>query len=334
MTSSVFARVTKSLFCLHLIATPNVVEYAGATPVFVDIDPLTFNIDCALAEAAISERTVGIIPVHLFGLCADMERINALAAKHGLWVVEDAACGFGARVGERHAGTFGTAGCFSFHPRKAITTGEGGMLTTSDSGLAERARRLRDHGADRTDLQRHSARDGSLLPAFRELGFNYRMTDIQAAIGLVQMKRADDLLRARRNQAARYDAALSEIPWLRAPHRPEGYTHAFQSYVTWFGEHPGGEAGLDLWRRRNRYMAALEQLGVATRQGTHAPPLQQFYREKYGIQQGAYAVAEAAEKLTISLPLSAMMTDSEQRMVVDALHEAWRQVSPSSESML
>jgi dTDP-4-amino-4,6-dideoxygalactose transaminase len=248
------------------ISTANVVEYTGAKPVFVDIKPETFNIDVDLAEAAISSRTVGIIPVHLFGLCADMARVNDLARRHGLWVVEDAACGFGARVGDQHAGTFGTAGCFSFHPRKAITTGEGGMLTTTDDRLAAAARSLRDHGADRTDLDRHNASDGVLLPAYRHIGFNYRMTDVQAAIGLVQLGRADKILVTRAEQAERYDAALDAVSWLHRPFVPDGYTHGYQSYVAWFGEDSWRADHVEqVGRRRDQYMAALRPPGPVPR---------------------------------------------------------------------
>jgi dTDP-4-amino-4,6-dideoxygalactose transaminase len=305
------------------ISTANVVEYTGARPVFVDIDPATFNIDVDRAADAVTSRTVGIIPVHLFGLCADMAAIDRLASTHGLWVVEDAACGFGARIGGRHAGTFGTAGCFSFHPRKAITTGEGGMLTTADPGLAATARSLRDHGADRTDLDRHAASDGVLLPAYRHLGFNYRMTDLQAAVGLVQLGRADRILASRSEQAARYDQALAQMPWLRRPLIPDGYTHGYQSYVAWFGE--------DAWqpsrpeetaRRRNAYMAALEQRGIATRQGTHAAALQELYRGRYGLRDEDFPIALAADRLTVSLPLYATMTEDEQERIIDALAEA------------
>jgi perosamine synthetase len=302
------------------ISTANVVEYMGARPVFVDIEPRTFNIDVDRAIAAVTDRTVGIIPVHLFGLCADMPRINELARERGLWVLEDAACGFGARIGRGHAGTLGTAGCFSFHPRKAITTGEGGMLTTQDAGLAEAARSLRDHGADRTDLERHSASDGTLLPAYRRLGFNYRMTDVQAAIGVVQLGRAQQVLATRRRQAERYDDALDQMPWLTAPHVPEGYTHGYQSYVAWFGEEgwetPDVQAASG---RRNRYMSMLQERGIATRQGTHAAALQEFYTAKYGLQPSDYPVSFAADRLTVSLPMFATMTEDEQNYVVAAL---------------
>jgi dTDP-4-amino-4,6-dideoxygalactose transaminase len=304
------------------ISTANAVEYTGAQPVFVDIDPQTFNIDPEQAASAINSRTVGVIPVHLFGLCADMPRLNGLAEKYGIWVVEDAACGFGARIDGQHAGTFGSAGCFSFHPRKALTTGEGGMITTADPNLAATSRSLRDHGADRTDLDRHTASDGVLLPAYRHLGFNYRMTDVQAAIGVVQLGRAEQVLATRMDQAAAYDRALAEMSWLHPPQVPPGYTHGYQSYVAWFGE--------DGWRtddseemglRRDRYMASLQQHGIATRQGTHAAALQVFYRDRYRVEAQDYPVAAAAERLTISLPLYTTLTAKDHETVLTALQE-------------
>lgn len=302
------------------ISTANAVEYTGARPIFVDIDPETFNIDVDQAAAAITPKTVGIIPVHLFGLCADMPRIVPLAERHALWVLEDAACGFGAKIGGQHAGTFGTAGAFSFHPRKAITTGEGGMLTTADADLAKTARSLRDHGADRTDLERHTASDGVLLPIYPHLGFNYRMTDLQAAIGVVQLGRAEHILTTRRQQAAMYDAALSGLDWLRAPTVPAGYSHGYQSYVAWFGEAGWSSGDIETTaHRRDRYMADLQRLGIATRQGTHAAALQRLYRQRYGIGPDQYPVAYAADRLTVSLPLFTSMSDADQQAVVDAL---------------
>ena len=302
------------------ISTANVVEYMGATPVFVDIEPTTFNIDVERAAAAITDRTVGIIPVHLFGLCADMARIGALAKERGLWVLEDAACGFGATIDGQHAGTFGTAGCFSFHPRKAITTGEGGMLTTRDDSVSDAARSLRDHGADRSDLERHSASDGTLLPAYRHIGFNYRMTDIQAAIGLVQLRRAEHLLATRRTQAERYDGALRAMPWLTPPHVPAGYHHGYQSYVAWFGAERWEANDVEVASaRRNRFMGALQDRGIATRQGTHAAALQDYYRTRYGLAPSDFPISFAADRLTISLPLFAAMTPEEQDYVIAGL---------------
>ena len=214
-------------------------------------------------------------PVHLFGLCAAMPEIMELAAKHGLKVVEDSACGFDAWIGERHGGTFGDAGCFSFHPRKSLTTGEGGMVITGSEEIAGRVTMLRDHGAGKPDLKRHLEEGGSLLPSFEVRGYNYRMTDMQGAIGVCQMKKAYEIQKRRREVAKRYDEYLKEIDILASPVTPDGYTHGYQSYVTLL---TGGEelSALnrekidDLNLARNRLMGRLEERGVSTRQGTHA----------------------------------------------------------------
>ncbi len=211
------------------IATANVVEHLGGRVVFADIDLASFNIDPRGIEALITPRTKAILPVHLFGLAADMESINAIAQRHGLWVVEDAACGFGATYQGRHVGNLGHTGCFSFHPRKAITTGEGGMITTNDAQLAERLRRLRDHGAAMTDLQRHLGPRPYLLADHPEAGYNQRMTDLQAALGAAQMQRADAIVAERRHLAACYDAAFAGLGWLQTPVEPPGFAHGYQS---------------------------------------------------------------------------------------------------------
>ena len=305
------------------VSTANVIEYEGGRPVFCDIDLRTFNIDVAQAATLITDRTVGIIPVHLFGLCADMDAVNALADKHGLWVVEDAACGFGAWIGDRHAGAFGDAGCFSFHPRKSITTGEGGMITTDNDDVARLCRSLRDHGATRTDHQRHAQKSAFLLAEYPVVGYNYRMTDFQGALGSVQMDRADAILDRRRALAKLYDERLQSIDWLRAPHVPAGYTHGYQSYVTLFApEEPTLDNMAVLNESRNRVMQTLEDLGISTRQGTHAPVMLQVYRDKYGLRPEEFPNSIIADALSFTLPLAVQMRDEDIDIVVDELKAA------------
>jgi perosamine synthetase len=308
------------------VSTPNVVEYMGATPRFVDIDLATFNVAAQGLEPAMTDRTVGIMPVHLFGLCADMAAVGQVASRRGLWTVEDAACGFGAWQGGRHAGTLGDIGAFSFHPRKSITTGEGGMLTTADAERARVARSLRDHGADRSDLDRHQASRSFLLADYPRLGFNYRMTDIQGAIGCAQMDRADWILSERRREARRYDEALGVLDWLDVPMVPEGDVHGYQGYVCLYRpEEPTLEASGALQERRNALMLTLEDRGIATRQGTHAPVTQTYYREKYGLAEEDFPNAVIAERLSLTLPLYPGMTQDEQDFVIEELvraHEA------------
>lgn len=306
------------------ISTANVVEYMGARPVFCDIKLDTFNLDVELLDQLVTPRTVGIIPVHLFGLCADMAPIQDLAARRGLWVVEDAACAFGSRIHGRHAGTFGAVGCFSFHPRKSITTGEGGMATTASEDLARVLRSLRDHGASQTDFTRHERRDGFLLPEFNLLGFNYRMTDLQGALGCAQMQRAAQVVAGRARLAARYGEWLSDLDGLTLPMTPDGFTHGYQAYVCLYCPEPPSPANLSkLHDERNVLMNRLAGQGIATRQGTHAAMLQNYYATKYRIAPEDYPNACIADRLSLALPLYPQMTDADQEFVCRSLKETW-----------
>jgi dTDP-4-amino-4,6-dideoxygalactose transaminase len=302
------------------IATANVVEHQGATVVFCDIDLETFNIDPAALAAAVTPRTVGVIPVHLFGLCANMDAINAVAAKNGLWVVEDAACGFGATYHGKHSGTMGNSGAFSFHPRKAITTGEGGMITTQDDALAGQLRRLRDHGAAISDLQRHLGPRPYLLADHPDAGYNQRMTDFQAAMGAAQMERADAIVAERRAIAARFDAAFGNLGWLRPPAHLEGYGHGYQSYPCLFQPQSVTPDSVEsVNEQRNNWMDDLLKAGISTRPATHAVHMLSFYREKYGIRPEDFPNAYAANHCSISLPLFHGMTIEEQDYVIDVV---------------
>lgn len=302
------------------ISTANVVEQVGATPVFVDVETDTFNLDPEALEAAVTGRTVGIVPVHLFGVCADMEAVARVADRHGLWVVEDAACALGARIDGRHAGTFGAAGCFSLHPRKSLTTGEGGMVTTDDPELDRTVRTLRDHGAGRTDRERHEDEAGFLLSDYEVRGYNYRMTDLQAAVGLAQMDKLDRVLERRRELASRYDAALSEMDWLVPQRVPDGFEHGYQAYVALFRPEEPGPGNVDrLGRARNGLMEALAAEGIATRQGTHAAALTDYYRGRYGLEPADVPRAWICERLTLTLPLFPQMSDRDADRVIDAL---------------
>jgi len=309
------------------ISTANVVEHLGGSVVFADIDLATFNIDPAGIEALITPRTKAILPVHLFGLAAEMEAINAIAERHGLWVVEDAACGFAATFHDRHVGTLGHTGCFSFHPRKAITTGEGGMITTNDAQLAERLRRLRDHGAAMSDLQRHLGAKPYLLADHPEAGYNQRMTDLQAALGAVQMQRAEAIVDERRSLAATYDAAFADLNWLQTPVAPAGYAHGYQSYPCLFEPEQvrqalkiGDQRLLNaVHERRNTWMEVLQQQGVSTRPATHAVHMLSYYRDKYQLSPDQFPAAQAANDCSISLPLFHGMLAEEQQHVINVV---------------
>tara|TARA_R110002096_G_scaffold79868_3_gene187539 strand:- start:4425 stop:5426 length:1002 start_codon:yes stop_codon:yes gene_type:complete len=302
------------------IATANVIEHQGATPVFCDIDPVTFNIDVAQIEGLITEKTVGILPVHLFGLAADMDPIMAIARKHGLWVVEDAACGFGATYGGQHVGHFGNAGAFSFHPRKAITTGEGGMVTTGDEALATKIQQLRDHGAVLSDLQRHLGPKPYLLADHIHAGYNQRMTDIQGALGAAQMDRAAAIITERRALAAGFDRALEDLDWLRTPTVADGFGHGYQSYPCMFRPNDiTADTVETINAERNAWMEELQARGVSTRPATHAVHMLSFYAEKYGLTPEVFPMAYAANHCSISLPLFHGMEAEEQAYVIETV---------------
>ncbi|MEZ5359419.1 MAG: DegT/DnrJ/EryC1/StrS family aminotransferase [Candidatus Zixiibacteriota bacterium] len=313
---------------LTYIATANAVEYVGAQPIFADIDPCHFTIDIdsvrRLLEGNNDGNVKAIIPVSLFGLCADMPEVNSLAEEFGLIVIEDAACGMGGYRQGHHAGTEAEIGVFSLHPRKAITTGEGGVIVTNNEQYAETMRSLRNHGASMSDMQRHLQHGGSLLPEFNMLGYNYRMTDIQGAIGIAQMRKASGIFAARREAAQYYNEILKDIDGLYIPQSPENYRHAYQSYVCYFGFVPEkGDIDLNRVReaniRRNRLMAELEQEGISVRQGTHAVHTLGFYRNKYGLTESDCPAAFAADRLSIALPLFPGILTSDQHRVAETI---------------
>ena len=291
------------------IATANAIVHAGATPVFVDIDSRTYNIDVARVEEAITPRTKAIVPVDQIGLPANIAQVTALAHKHGLAVVEDAAPSLGGTIGERRVGSFSDFTCFSFHPRKSITTGEGGIVTTNDESAAALLRTIRSHGASTSDLSRHQSGTTD-IEEYSELGFNYRMTDIQAAIGCVQMRRLDDILAARRRLATRYNALLAGHRSLRTPYVPDGFTHTYQSYCV----------RMTTPRDRADVMRELADIGIATRRGVmaiHMEPLYCHQPLRHPLPETERATAE-----TLLLPLYAGMYDDEQDAVVHALFRA------------
>jgi perosamine synthetase len=302
------------------VATANVVEMLGARPVLVDIELDSFNVDVERLERAITAKTKVIMPVSLFGISAPLEPILALARRRELRVVEDAACAVGARYQGKHAGTEADVGCFSFHPRKAITTGEGGMLITRDESLAQRVQSLRDHGASKSDLARHLGSRSYLLPEFNVLGYNYRMTDLQGALGVAQMDRLEWILERRTELARRYDVALEPLGWLRPPRIPPDCRHGYQAYVCLFQpEAPTLDNASRLHAARNALMDELEAAGIATRPGTHAIHLLGFYCRKYGWRPEDYPNALLADRLTVTLPLFPQLTEAEQKYVIEHL---------------
>lgn len=292
------------------VATAAAVRYVGADPVLCDVDPETYNLDPAELAARVTPRTKAVIPVHLFGLCADIDALrSALPAE--VAIVEDAACAAGAGYHDRPAGGLGDAASFSFHPRKSITTGEGGMVTTDDDELAERLRMLRNHGASVSEEDRHAGPAPWRMPAFEVLGFNFRMTDMQGAVGLVQLGRLDELLSERDEWAQLYKRELADLGWLRAPAVPEGYDHGWQSFVAVIGE--GAPAG------RDQIMESLQEQGISTRPGTHAVSELGYWRRELQLESGSFPVATMLERQTIALPLHNRMDGEDFEYVVEAL---------------
>lgn len=308
------------------ISTPNAVEHVGARPIFCDIDPVTFNIDMADAARRVTSQTRGIIPVHLFGLAADMDAVGDLARRRNLFVIEDAACALGCYYGDRHVGTLGDVGCFSFHPRKSITTGEGGMLTTGRQPLDVTFRSLRDIGSDRANYSPERAVQ-QLLPDHDALGFNYRLTDLQAALGLTQLAKFNAILELRLDCARRYHELINGstlAAWLQPPTLPRGREHAYQAYVCRLKPPDDDEATLEQWHvRRNRLMQHLFEAGVATRPGTHAPHMLGYYRDKYRIRAADYPQSWRADWLTLAIPLYAQMTSNDQEHICTSLANLW-----------
>ncbi len=294
------------------VATANVVFHCGATPVLADVDPSTFNLDPAGLPALRSERTRAVIPVHLFGLCADVPAVRELLP--GVAILEDAACAVGARLDATPAGGLGDAGAFSFHPRKTLTTGEGGMVTTGDPELAERMVRLRNHGASVSEEERHHGPQPYRLPDFDVAGFNYRMTDLQGAVGRVQLQRLEELLAGREKAAAFYADSLADLEWLHTPRPPAAGRHGWQSYVCLVDE---SRAPLS----RNRMMERLQERGIATRPGTHALPTLGVLRERLGCRPEDFPGALLCAQTSLALPLHNRMSDADYQRVADALHE-------------
>ncbi len=303
------------------VATANAVRYCGAVPVLCDVDLRTFNLDVEDARRRATPQTRAILPVHQFGLPADMDAVHALAAEHGWQVIADAACAFGAVYRDRPTGSLAPLETFSFHPRKSITTGEGGMVTTADADVAARLRSLRNHGAAVNGAPDADARFGaSLLDDVDVLGFNYRMTDVHAALGLAQLDKADALFGARQTQAARYNEAFAGEAWVLTPTTGEDRTHGYQSYAVLLAPPDGRLPTLAdlpaLNARRNRMAQYLTDAGIGTRQATHAVHTLNAYAREYHLAPDACPHALLADRLSLSLPLFAGLAPEDQERVI------------------
>jgi dTDP-4-amino-4,6-dideoxygalactose transaminase len=279
--------------------------------VLVDIDPRTMNLDPADASRRITSKTKAIIPVHIAGVPCEMEEIQALASEHGLRVVEDAAHALPASYHGTPIGALSEVTVFSFYATKTLTTGEGGMLTTSNDKVAERVRIMRLHGIEREAWKRYSG-DGSWFYQVLEAGYKYNMTDIAAAIGLVQLGKCDDLSAARHAIAERYTAAFSEIPSLQVPDNKHDRKTSWHLYVLRI--HPE-KLSID----RDRFISELKSRGIGT--SVHFIPLHlhPFYQKRFGYKLGDFPVAEAEYARALSLPIYPTMADAEINAVIQAV---------------
>jgi perosamine synthetase len=292
---------------LTFIASVNVIRHAGATPVFADVDPATYNVDPADVARKITARTRAILPVDQIGLPCDIDAINEIAAQSRVAVIDDAACAFGSRNRNRPVGSLAEITVFSLHARKVVTTGEGGMIVTNNRTLAKRLRRLRHQGMSVSDFARHDA-SPTVFESYPEIGYNFRITDIQAAIGLAQLDRLHELLARRRAVAERYQRALAGHSFFIPPHVPAELTPNWQSYQ--IALRPGVPLA------RNTVMERLHAMGIPTRRGVMASHLEPPYRDMGAVLPNTERLAAA----TLQLPMHPALTLAQQDRVVAALN--------------
>ncbi|MDO8503227.1 MAG: DegT/DnrJ/EryC1/StrS aminotransferase family protein [bacterium] len=292
------------------IATSNVVVHTGATPVFIDIDPRTYNIDPLRLEEKITRKTRAIIPVHQVGLPADLDKIFKIAKKYKLHVVEDAACALGSKYKGRKVGSLGEVAVLSFHPRKTITTGEGGMILTNNKRLTDDLRILRHQGMSVSDVARHKSKK-IIHESYPVVGFNFRMSDIQAAVGVEQMKKLPKILEKRARLAKRYTKAFARSKNVITPYVPEAYTHNWQSYIVRLNKSTNIS--------RDELRQKLLDGGIANQIGIMAAHLEKPYRAMY--PKLSLPETESASRETITIPLYFQMTDKEQDYVIEKVLE-------------
>jgi perosamine synthetase len=288
------------------VASINAILHAGGVPRIVDVEADTWNIDPMSVEAAINRNTRAIMPVDQFGLAADLHAIHELASRHHLRVVEDAAPSLGAAIDDTRVGSISEMTCFSFHPRKTITSAEGGMVLTDSDELATRMRVLRSHGASVSDLARHTS-DAVVIESYDEPGFNFRMSDLHAAVGLAQMDRLDGLIAKRRELAEAYDRAFAHLDSVTVVEPQPGFFHTYQSYCIVLTDASPVN--------REEAMRKLKAAGVTTRRGCGAVHLEPFFVKRFGLAR--LPVSERLAARSIAIPLYPSMSDGEQQYVID-----------------
>ncbi len=290
---------------MSYIATANSIKYVGATPVFAEVNE-DYNIDVKHAESLITPRTKAILIVHQIGMPADIDAFKALCAKHKLLLIEDAACAIGSAYKGKKIGSHSDLVCFSFHPRKVITTGDGGMITTSREDYKDRLKLLRQHGMSVSDRVRHSS-SKVIFEDHIEVGYNYRMTDVQASIGIKQLEKLDWLLAERRKIALKYNEAFKSIDKIRLPIEKEGYYSNYQSFSIYIKDSKA--------INRNELMQALLEKGISTRRGIMCTHKETAYAEEY--KSIKLPVSEDLNGNSILIPLFVPMTDEEVNTLVD-----------------
>jgi len=281
------------------MATANVVEAVGAVPVLVDIEPDSFNIDTKKISNALSAKTRAIIPVHEFGQSANIGAIIKIAADRGITIIEDAACALGTYYNETKVGRFGEISCFSFHPRKIITTGEGGMMVTDNPELASRLRSFINHGIENKNGR-------SDVPLW---GLNFRITDFQAALGIPQLKILDSYLAKRIKLAGYYNSKLEGVPGLKVPAYISNGSHTYQTYHVLF----------DKKVNRDNIIQALKEKGIQSNIGAQAIHMLTYYREKYSFDSTDFPFAEAAYKSGLALPIGHHVSESDVAYICSSL---------------
>jgi dTDP-4-amino-4,6-dideoxygalactose transaminase len=287
-------------------ATANVVENMGARPILVDIALSDCCLDPSRLEEAITAKTRAIMVVHEFGQAADIETIAAIAVKHGMPLIEDAACAIGARYNDQPVGSFGLMGCLSFHPRKIVTTGEGGAVTTHDEALAGKVMALRNHGLSTPGTSDFSA-----------AGLNYRMTDFQAVIGFHQLSSIEVEIETRIRQARRYEKLLAAVDWLKTPAAHEKRRHIYQTYHVLLHD------DVD----RDRCIQLLREQGVESNLGAQALHVLPYYRNRYGYGPSDFPQALRACRQGLALPIGAHVSEKDIDLICDRLQSIHRQVA-------
>lgn len=292
------------------VTSAHCAEYVGAKAVFADVDPNTFNICPKSLERAITEKTKAVVVVHLFGLAAPMDEILSITKPRNISVIEDAACAIATKYKGRPVGAIGDIGCFSFHPRKVITTGEGGMVTTNNREIAERIASFRNHGSTGLPDEDPKGEKPYTMSKFDQIGFNLRLSDIQAGLGLSQLEKLDKLLRHRRECANYYIEHLDNVEELILPSDPT-YGHTYQSFVIRLRSGKREE--------RNKIMENLQDCGIQTRPGTHAVFNLGYYKNKYNFNGSEFPNAILCENSSITLPIFPGMTENDLEIVVSKL---------------